>query len=231
MAYLAKKLTAAFCLLVWSSTSFARTEGVGWSSLSIEGIRTPIGLTNAVFDDLINVFSTQYKNIELEAVVIYGSRTHHLYGNPPAEDSDLDVVLYTRNLSGMHYWQGQLREWVWEPLVRFRDTVPFSASIRAGKLGIQMAASRISSEGSVSDDEYFDHHVSPHEERKLYEDVGNNRNDFVAARCALQLQKGGAINVRFDRQALILLLKGKSQQLKTIKALRNMGYSNLFVDE
>ena len=60
-------------------------------------IPTPIGISQKQLDELKEIFINHPDFAELEAVVLFGSRTHFSYGYPPNEKSDLDVMFFFKS--------------------------------------------------------------------------------------------------------------------------------------
>jgi hypothetical protein len=74
--------------------------GAGWRAPN--GVRVPIGLKRELFERLIDQVRTDPAFADAEAVVLYGSRTHHLYGYEPTPTSDLDVRVYWKGSATQH---------------------------------------------------------------------------------------------------------------------------------
>ena len=188
-----------------------RRNGASWYSLTRQGISTPIGLTDAQFDALVDSFDKNFP--EVQAVVFYGSRTHHHYGNRPHVASDLDVLFYVWEASVFAGFQHA------HPLQEFSSLIPG---------GLVVSAQEIPHSRNLAHDELFDRVMTPNEERELYHLTNNLRDLVIERRCALQIARGGASVTRFNRQAIVLL-RAQSQRPAVIETLLDMGYHNLMV--
>lgn len=101
-------------------------------------IEVPIGVSPAKMLKIVDYFKQilQLKNSWFDGLVIFGSRTHHRYGNLPDESSDLDVLTIfpttqTKPLSedeveaSNHLVQSQLRSLGDHPIVNHAPRAAF----------------------------------------------------------------------------------------------------------
>jgi hypothetical protein len=76
-------------------------SGAGWRAPN--GVRVPLGLKPELFTRLLDHVRSHEAFADAEAVVLYGSRTHHGYGYAPTPTSDLDVRVYWKGSAKQHH--------------------------------------------------------------------------------------------------------------------------------
>jgi predicted nucleotidyltransferase len=68
-------------------------DSLGKLGRSLESQRpVPLGMSQSQFNELLELFKTDTAFRRLDAIMLFGSRTHFTFGHPPQKDSDLDVM-------------------------------------------------------------------------------------------------------------------------------------------
>ncbi|MFM8313650.1 MAG: hypothetical protein ACKOA8_05140 [Deltaproteobacteria bacterium] len=98
--HIALSIIMTFGLVCHYSLAIPKTncrELLNLEAKRYQGIPTPMGMSQNQLNELIDIFKNNPDFSDVEAMVLFGSRTHFSYGYSPEQKSDLDVMFFFKN--------------------------------------------------------------------------------------------------------------------------------------